>query len=107
MDVSQSNKIEKVYYSSKETCAKINDDLNLKSIDYISNFHLHDWKKKEWIKFHKTPKGKIHIDDLNEIKSFVYFHVKLGVKGSRIKEIKEYLKDSAELNKFLYEDTKQ
>lgn len=123
MDVLQSKKeprkyrkydqvnINKIYYSPKELCAIINDSLGLSAIDYINSVHLFDWRKKKWIDYKKNISGKIHVDDIEKIREFVFFHVALGVKFNKIKAVKQYLRENidnknSELIKYIYEVTK-
>lgn len=104
--------INKVYYSPKELCAVINESLGLSAIDYINTTHLLDWRKKRWITYKGNVAGKIHIDNVAEIREFVFFHVALGIRTAKIKGVKEYLRENinnknSDLIQYIYEDTKQ
>lgn len=90
--MSKSDEIEPIYFTLKKICELINREFYLNGDDIIVPSTLAWWKKKDLINYGIIGnKSKANTEQYNKIRGFVYLHVFLGIKLSKITNTHKHL----------------
>lgn len=79
-----------------ELCNQLNEDLGFRASERIYPYHLSWWKRHNIVDFYSEKGSKWRSfteEQYNRIKTVAFFHIKLGVKLSKIDEAIAYMNE--------------